>query len=138
MGDSEMNADSIRKHVVIVGGGFAGLGCARGLAKSDAVRVTLVDKNNFHQFQPLLYQLATAQLGTSDVATSLRQCLDGCGNVDVKQVEVTAANPNTRTVATKTGESYQADFLVLAAGSQANFFGTLGAEQNAFPLYSLA
>jgi NADH:ubiquinone reductase (H+-translocating) len=138
MGDSEMNADSQSRHVVIVGGGFAGLGCARGLAKSDAVRVTLLDKNNFHQFQPLLYQLATAQLGTSDVATSLRQCLHGCGNVDVKQVEVTAVNPSTRTVVTRTGESYQGDFLVLAAGSQANFFGTPGAQQNAFPLYSLA
>ncbi len=132
-----MNGDSRRKDVVIVGGGFAGLGCARGLAKSDAVRITLLDKNNFHQFQPLLYQLATAQLGTSDVATSLRQCLHGCSSVDVKEVEVTAVNPNTRAVVTKTGESYQGDFLVLAAGSQANFFGTPGAEKNAFPLYSL-
>ncbi len=132
-----MNTDSKRKHVVIVGGGFAGLGCARKLAKNDEVQVTLIDKNNFHQFQPLLYQLATAQLGTSDVAMSLRQCLNGCANLNVKLAEVTAVNPNTRTVVTKEGESYQGDFLVLAAGSQANFFGTPGAEQNAFPLYSL-
>jgi NADH dehydrogenase len=133
----EMNTDSKRKHVVIVGGGFAGLGCARELAKSDDVRVTLIDKNNFHQFQPLLYQLATSQLGTSDIATSFRQCLCGHANVDVKVAEVTAADPNTRTVVTKAGEKYQGDFLVLAAGSQVNFFGTTGAEQNAFPLYSL-
>jgi NADH dehydrogenase len=132
-----MKTGGKRKHVVIVGGGFAGLGCARALGKSDDVRVTLLDKNNFHQFQPLLYQLATAQLGTSDIATSLRQCLHGCGNVDVKVAEVTAADPRTRKVVTKTGETYQGDFLVLAAGSQANFFGTPGAEQNAFPLYSL-
>jgi NADH:ubiquinone reductase (H+-translocating) len=54
-----------RKRVVIVGGGFAGLACARELAKTDAVYVTLIDRNNFHQFQPLLYQVATAELGTA-------------------------------------------------------------------------
>jgi NADH dehydrogenase len=137
-GGYEMSTDGKRKHVVIVGGGFAGLACARGLAKSDAVRVTLLDKNNFHQFQPLLYQLATSQLGTSDVATSHRRSLRGHANVDVKMAEVTAANPDTRSVTTRAGESYQGDFLVLAAGSQANFFRTAGAEQNAFPLYSLS
>ena len=68
-----MSRNDPKKHVVIVGGGFAGLACARRLAKSDDVRVTLIDKNNFHQFLPLLYQLATAQLGTGDIATSLRQ-----------------------------------------------------------------
>src|SRR5262245_13225909 len=132
-----MSRDTKQKHVVIVGGGFAGLACARGLAKSDDVRVTLLDKNNYHQFQPLLYQLATSQLSTSEVATSLRRSLRGHANVDVKMAEVTAANPNTLTVTTKAGESYQGDFLVLAAGSQANFFGTAGAAQNAYPLYSL-
>lgn len=132
-----MVTTSSQKHVVIVGGGFAGLACARKLAKSDDVRVTLLDKNNFHQFQPLLYQVATAQLGSSDIATSLRRSLRKHANVDVKMEEVIAANPNTRTVTTKSGESYTGDFLVLAAGSQVNFFGTPGAEQNAFPLYSL-
>ncbi len=72
-----------------------------------------------------------------DVATSLRQSLRGHANVDVKMAEVTVADPRTRTVTTREGQSYQGDFLVLAAGSQANFFGTTGAEQNAFPLYSL-
>lgn len=132
-----MNTNGSRAHVVIVGGGFAGLACARKLAKSDDVRVTLLDKNNYHQFQPLLYQLATAQLGTDDVATSIRQSLGGHANVDVKMVEVTAVDPSTRTVTTREGQSYKGDFLVLAAGSQKNFFGTKGAEQNAFPLYSI-
>jgi NADH dehydrogenase len=125
------------KHVVVVGGGFAGLACVRELAKTDAVHVTLIDRNNFHQFQPLLYQVATAELGTDDVATSLRECLRGRTNVDVKMVEVIAADPKTRTVTTREGDRYEGDFLVLAAGSQANFFGTEGADQNAFPLYSL-
>jgi NADH dehydrogenase len=132
-----VNSNGSKKHVVIVGGGFAGLSCARGLAKSDGVRVTLIDKNNFHQFQPLLYQLATSELGTGDVATSLRQALHGHPNVDVKMGEVIAANPATRTVSTRQGECYEGDFLVLAAGSQANFFGTTGAAENAFPLYAV-
>jgi len=124
-------------HVVVVGGGFAGLACARKLAKSDAVRITLIDKNNYHQFQPLLYQLATAELGTGDVATSLRQVLRRHSNVDVKMSEVMVVEPMTRTVTTRTGETYQGDVLVLAAGSSANFFNTQGAEKNSLPLYSL-
>jgi NADH:ubiquinone reductase (H+-translocating) len=132
-----MNPSGARKHVVIVGGGFAGLACARKLAENDAIHVTLIDKNNYHQFQPLLYQVATAELGTGDVATSLRESLQGYANVDVKMDEVIGADPKTRTVTTNGGQSYQGDFLVLAAGSQANFFGTIGAEKNAFPLYSL-
>src|SRR5215470_3603956 len=117
-----MKAPGSKKHVVIVGGGFAGLACARKLAKSDDVRVTLLDKNNYSQFLPLLYQLATAQLATDDVAASLRQSVLGHTNVEVKMVEVTAVDPTTRTVTTRDGQRYQGDFLVLAAGSQANFF----------------
>lgn len=132
-----MNNYGSRAHVVIVGGGFAGLACARKLAKRNDVSVTLIDRHNYHQFQPLLYQVATAALGTGDVATSIRQSLRGHANVDVKMLEVTAANPRTRTVTTREGEIYQGDYLVLAAGSQPNFFGTAGAEENAFPLYSL-
>jgi NADH dehydrogenase len=120
-----------------VGGGFAGLACTRALAKTNDVRITLIDKNNYHQFQPLLYQLATAAIGTDDIATSLRHALRRHANVEVKMAAVTAADPKTRTVTTADGKSYQGDFLVLAAGSQANFFGTAGAKENAFPLYSI-
>jgi NADH:ubiquinone reductase (H+-translocating) len=139
MGDQTLNAPGSRKHVVIVGGGFAGMACARELTKSNNVQITLLDKNNYHQFQPLLYQLATAQLGTDDVATSLRQslCRRGDSNVDVLLAEVAAIDAGTRTVTTRKGQTYQGDFLVLATGSQANFFGTAGAAENAFPLYSL-
>src|SRR5215472_17770903 len=83
-----VNTRASVKHVVIVGGGFAGLACARKLAKSDDVRITLIDKNNYNQFQPFLYQLATALLGTDIVATSLRESLLGRANVVVKLCEV--------------------------------------------------
>jgi len=136
-GGQALKAPGSKKHVVIVGGGFAGLACARKLAKSDDVRVTLIDKNNYSQFQPLLYQLATAQLATDDVAASLRQSLVGHDNVEVRMLEVTTVDPKTRTVTTRNGERYQGDFLVMAAGSQANFFGTPGAQESAFPLYSV-
>jgi NADH dehydrogenase len=125
------------KHVAIVGGGFAGLACASKLASHPDVRVTLIDKNGYHQFQPLLYQVATAQLGPSNVAFMHRSVLKGHTNIDIKMAEVASVDLKTRTVLTSDGASYQGDFLVLAAGSQPNFFGTPGADPHAFPLYSL-
>jgi NADH dehydrogenase len=124
------------KHVVIIGGGFAGLGCARKLAKRDDIRVTLIDKHNYHQFQPLLYQVATCQLAPSDIAFSLRKLFRKHDNVDVKMDEVTAVDPAAKRVTLATGPVIEGDFLVLAAGSQPNFFHTPGAEHT-FPLYSL-
>jgi NADPH-dependent 2,4-dienoyl-CoA reductase/sulfur reductase-like enzyme len=112
------------KHVVIVGVGFAGLNCARKLAANPHVRITLLDKNNYQQFQPLLYQVATAVLGPGNIAFNLRATLRSHPNVDVKMTEVVSIDPNTRTVKTAEGQHYEGDFLVLAAGSQANFFGT--------------
>src|SRR5262245_25707296 len=132
-----MHTDSTDKHVVIVGGGFAGLGCARALARRRGVRVTLLDRNNYQQFQPMLYQVATSQLAPADVAFSLRKVFLRADNVNLKLAEVVSVDPAARAVATKTGEVYQGDYLVLAAGSQPNFFKTPGAEQHTFPLYSL-
>jgi NADH dehydrogenase len=125
-------------HVVIVGGGVAGLGCARVLAGEKGVRVTLLDRHNYHQFQPLLYQVATSQLSSADIAYSLRRGFVDDDNVDVKLADVTAVDTAARTVTTAAGGTYEADVLVLAAGAQANFFNTPGAEEHAFPLYSLA
>ena len=125
------------KHVVIVGGGFAGLNCAQKLAVDPDVHITLIDKNDYHQFQPLLYQVASAALSTTDVAFMLRSVVAENTNIDVKMGQVDALDLKTRTVTTSQGQTYQGDFLVLAAGSQPNFSGTPGAETNTFPLYSL-
>ena len=125
-------------HVVIVGGGFAGLHCARTLAANPHVQITLLDKNNYSQFQPLLYQVATGVLAPGNVAFNLRATLRNCPNVRVKMTEVVSVDLNRRVVQSAQGEQYQGDFLVLAAGSQANFFGTPGADQNSYPLYSLS
>jgi len=124
------------RHIVIVGGGFGGLSCARRLAKRDDVRVTLIDKNNYHQFQPLLYQVATCQLAPTDIAANLRRQFRRHENVSVRMGEVTEADLAAREVTLASGEGVQGDFLVLAAGSQPNFFHTPGAER-AFPLYSV-
>jgi NADH dehydrogenase len=122
---------------IVVGGGFAGVGCAKELAKH-GVEVTLIDRHNYHQFQPLLYQVATAELGTADVARPLRAIFRKSPHVEVRQSEVTAIDPATASVTTREGRRYEADYLVLAAGSQPNFFSTPGADEHAFPLYSLA
>ena len=125
------------KHVVIVGGGFAGVACAQQLARNHDVHVTLVDQHNYHQFQPLLYQVATAQLAPEDVGFSLGRIFHKSTNIDIKMAQVNAVDPKARSVSTKEGQLYQGDFLVLAAGAQANFLGIPGADTNSFPLYSL-
>src|SRR3954464_12633229 len=125
------------RRVVIVGGGFAGVGCAKRLAGHDDVHVTLIDRNNYHQFQPLLYQVATSQLASSDIAYSLRKLFHDQENVDVKLAEIASVDPAARTVHTTDGQTYEGDALVLAAGSQPNFFRTPGADEHAFPLYCL-
>jgi NADH:quinone reductase (non-electrogenic) len=125
-------------HVVIVGGGFAGVACAKGLADRDNVRVTLVDKNGYHQFQPLLYQVATAELAPQDIAFDLEDLFSDQENVEVRTAEVVAADPQARSVTLADESAIEGDVLVLAAGSRPNFFHTPGAEEFAFPLYSLA
>src|SRR5215212_6987418 len=117
-----------RPHVIVVGGGFAGVACVRRLARVEDMHVTLVDRNNYHQFQPLLYQVATSQLASSDIAYSLRKLFRDNPNVDVKLGEVRSMDPVAHRVETTDGEIYRGHALVLAAGSQPNFFRTPGAE----------
>jgi len=132
-----MSVTNGKREVVIVGGGFAGLACAQRLAEHEDVNVTLLDRNNYHQFQPLLYQVATSQLAPSDVANSLRTVFAGRENVDVKLADIREVDTATRTVTAADGDQWSGDALVLAAGSQPNFFHIPGAHQESFPLYSL-
>jgi NADH dehydrogenase len=131
-----VTASTPRASVVIVGGGFAGVACARKLAASKDLHVILIDKNDYHQFQPLLYQVATSMLVANDIAYPLRKIAAEFDAFDTKRAEVVAIDPAAKTVTTRRGETYTGDYLVLAAGSQPNFFKTPG-EEHAFPLYSL-
>ncbi|WP_395729080.1 NAD(P)/FAD-dependent oxidoreductase [Nakamurella sp.] len=120
---------------IIVGGGMAGVACASELADHD-VNVTLIDRNNYTQFQPLLYQVASSQLPAEDVARPLATAFAGQDRVAVVTAEITGIDAATRTVTTPDGP-VTADYLVIAAGSQANFFGVPGAAEHAFPLYTV-
>ena len=138
MGDPRMKKEQAetKTEVLIVGAGFAGIGCAKELAKRGDVHVTLIDKHNYHQFLPLLYQVATYQLAPADVAMDLRQEFRRHPGVSARLGEVTSIDPSARSVTVADGTTYNGDFIVLAAGSEANFFDTPGAE-HVFPLYSL-
>jgi NADH dehydrogenase len=121
---------------LVVGGGFAGIACARQLAKN-GVQVTLVDRHNYTQFQPLLYQVATSQVNVTDVARPIRQVFRKRDGVTFRVAEIANIDPSTKTVTGADGFTVSADYLVLAMGSRPNFFGTPGADTHAFPLYSL-
>ncbi|HYN18516.1 MAG TPA: FAD-dependent oxidoreductase, partial [Actinomycetes bacterium] len=131
-----MSADHPSHDVVVVGGGFAGVACAKGLADQPGVRVTLLDRNRYHQFQPLLYQVATTELTPDDIAFDLEPMFARHDNVEVRRAEVVAADPGARTVTLADGGEVAGDTLVLAAGSQPNYFHTPGADEFTFPLYS--
>src|SRR5437764_6488822 len=123
--------------VVIVGGGFAGVRCVLELAPHDNIQITLLDKNNYQQFHPLLYQVATSILSPSNAAFALRDMLRNFDNVDIQMDEVTSIDLAHSTVHTAAGNSFSGDFLVLATGSHVNFFGIPGADKFTTPLYSL-
>jgi len=113
--------DTARPQVLIVGGGFGGLAAARAL-KHAPVDVTVLDRENYHLFQPLLYQAATAELSETDVAMSLRELLSGHRNTRVLTGEVSGVDLDRRCVTTDLGDVHY-DFLVLATGAEPNYNG---------------
>ena len=111
-----------RPHVVIVGGGFAGLWSTRALG-SAKVRITLVDRGNHHLFQPLLYQVATAGLSAPDIAAPLRHILRRQRNVEVRMAAVTGIDADAKRIALDDGASLDFDSLLLASGATHAYFG---------------
>jgi NADH dehydrogenase len=109
-------------HFVIVGGGFAGLWATRALA-SAPVRITLIDRQNHHLFQPLLYQVATAGLSAPDIAAPLRHILRKQANVEVRLAEVAAIAPQEKHVVLADGTTIAYDALLLATGATHAYFG---------------
>jgi NADH dehydrogenase len=130
-----MSSDG-RPRVLILGGGFAGVGAAQKLKKADA-DVVLVDRHDYHTFQPLLYQLATGLLETTAVGHSLRDLLSRQENTVIHKDGVTAIDLEKRTVEFEEIAPISYDFLVLGLGAEVNFFGTAGAPEHAFPMYTL-
>jgi NADH dehydrogenase len=128
---------SERPRVLILGGGFAGLGAARKLRGADA-DVVLVDKHNYHTFQPLLYQVATDLLETPSVGHPLRDLFHDQDNAAVHEATVEAVDLEAHEVRFADMPALGYDHLVLACGAVVNFFGVQGAAEHAFPLYTLA
>ena len=115
-------APNLQSRVVIVGGGFGGLHAARALARAP-VRVTLVDRNNYHLFQPLLYQVATAGLSPGDIASPIRWILRRQRNLQVLLADVREIDTSRRLLRLDAGEEMAYDFLIVAAGASHSYFG---------------
>lgn len=109
-------------HVVIIGGGFGGLYAAQAF-RSAPVKVTLIDKRNFHLFQPLLYQVATGSLSPADIASPLRAILNHQKNVEVLMGEVIDLDPSSKTLYLADTEPQSYDFLIVATGASHHYFG---------------
>ncbi|WP_036383387.1 NAD(P)/FAD-dependent oxidoreductase [Muricauda sp. MAR_2010_75] len=112
--------------VVIIGGGFGGIALAKKLSKKE-MQVVLLDKHNYHNFQPLLYQVSTGGLEPDSIAYPIRKVLQGYPNFFFRLAKVKGVNTNTKEVKTNIGE-VRYDYLVVAAGSETNFFGNKNIE----------
>lgn len=123
----------MKKEIVVIGGGFAGLNLARHVAKGGDFNVTLVDMNNYHLFPPLLYQVATGFLDVSNIAYPFRKLFHGNGNIRFRSGRLQKVMPDDNKVLLSTGElSY--DYLVLATGTETNYFGMENIRRVALPM----
>jgi NADH dehydrogenase len=135
-----MGAGGVRgadHRVVIVGAGFGGLACARALNRKP-VDVLVLDQHNYHLFTPLLYQVATALLNPSDIAYPLRAVFRRSPNVRFRMARVTAVDLDRGVVATRSGEEFGFDSLVLATGSENNYFANEELARHSLGMKSLA
>ncbi|HAD14612.1 MAG TPA: FAD-dependent oxidoreductase [Saprospirales bacterium] len=129
--------DTDQKRVVVIGGGFAGLTVARQLASNKAFQIVLIDKNNYHQFQPLFYQVAMAGLEPSSIVFPFRKVFQNQKNVFVRLAKVQAVRPEAHEIDTEIGV-LRYDYLVLAMGADTNWFGNEELKANAIPMKSVS
>ncbi|MGI9823881.1 NAD(P)/FAD-dependent oxidoreductase [Agromyces sp. Marseille-Q5079] len=135
MTNSSPSASTEQPHVVIVGGGFAGVYAAKALAKAP-VRVTLIDRRVYNTFQPLLYQVATGGLNPGDVTHFLRSLRIRQPNLEIVHEHLMEIDPDARSIRLLDGQTIDYDYLVLANGVTTTYFGTPGAKEHAFAVYS--
>jgi NADH:ubiquinone reductase (H+-translocating) len=125
------------KHIIIVGAGFGGLRLAQKLINNPHYTITIIDRVNHHQFQPLFYQVATAGLDPSSISFPLRKVFQEAKNVAVRMADVTAINHKAKNISTSIGD-IDYDYLVIATGATTNFFGNEVMAANALPMKSTA
>ena len=121
--------------IIIVGGGFAGLKLARSLNNKPEFSIMLIDRFNYHQFQPLFYQVATAALDPSNISFPLRKAFHKSKNVRFRVAELKSIDIQSQKIETDIG-SMEYDILVLANGADTNFFGNANLIKLAFPMKS--
>jgi NADH:ubiquinone reductase (H+-translocating) len=126
-----------RKRVVIIGAGFGGLALSQALAAKDDFQVVLIDKVNYHQFQPLFYQVATAGLEPSAISFPIRMLFQNRSQVHVRVTSVTQIHPQENYIATELGR-INYDYLILAIGADTNFFGMKNIQELALPMKSVS
>lgn len=127
---------TVRPRVVVVGTGHGGMEAVRALRKAE-VDVLLVDRNNYHKFQPLLYQVATAALMPGQITQPARHIFRDQANADFRLAKVTGVDFEAQALHTASGSRIPYDFLVLAAGASTAYFGVQGAQEHGFPLKNL-
>ena len=127
--------ESRMERIVIVGGGFGGLQMARKLVKAD-YQVVLIDRNNYHQFQPLFYQVAMAGLEPSSIIFPFRKLFQGRDNIFIRMAEVTHVDPVAKQIQTPLGHCNY-DHLIIATGADTNYYGNQELEQRTLPMKSV-
>lgn len=124
------------KKIVIVGGGFAGLNLAKALSGREEFEITVVDKNNYHFFPPLLYQVSTAFIEPSNISYPFRKLLYGQKNIHFFMGELTGVNSDHNLIETNNGVLHY-DYLVLAIGTEVNYFGNENLRKHALPMKTI-
>jgi len=130
----QMNVST--KRIVIVGGGFAGLNLAKRMANHDQYQVIMVDRNNYHFFPPLLYQVSTAFIEASNISYPFRRMFQGKSNLSFYMGTLIKINPESNSIETDNG-TLTYDYLVLAMGTETNYFGLDNVKQKALPMKTI-